>query len=1644
MPLARRAQRPVVGILAASILGASLAVTTEAAPPRAQQLLAAMPLYFVENCGQADSRIAYSVTRGGYRVLFSTEGIAYTFDGPRETAETDGTKKTPPPPAERWVLRVSFHGANPAVRIAPGKQARAAFHFFRGPREAWTTDVGSFESIVYENLWPGIDLVYSGEKGELKATFIVRPGADPEKIRVAYTGAEEVEVTRGGGLRISTPSGGIEEGAPVTFQESGSARQAVEASYVVREGPSGAWTCGFVVGAYDPSKTLAIDPPILTYSGFIGGSYEDYGRSIAVDSSGCAYVTGNTDSLETTFPETGGPDLTANGSMDAFVAKVAADGASLIYCGYIGGSGYNWGYGIAVDSSGCAYVTGSTDSTEGTFPETGGPDLTFNDTEFQYDAFVTKVAANGASLTYCGYIGGASDDRGQGIAVDSSGCAYVTGYTASTEATFPETGGPDLTYNSSTDAFVAKVAANGASLAYCGYIGGSGLDNGAGIAVDSSGCAYVTGDAESTESDFPVTDGPDLTFNGANFLNDTFVAKVASDGASLTYCGYIGGSGYDYGYGIAVDSSGCAYVTGRTTSTQPTFPVSGGPDLTHNGGSNDAFVTKITTLPDGGITVSSANGSTTGASSAATLSWQHTIGSASNRILIVGVAIGGSTSPTVSSVTWNGTALTQVTSGSVNGTNCRAEMWYLLNPGTGVGKTITVTLSGSARFTAGAVVFAGVHQTTPFDTFSSATGNSTAPSVAATSAATDVVIDVLAAAGTPTATAGAGQTSEWTQVTSGGTNVRGAGSIEVGAASVTMSYTLSASGRWAIGAVSLNPSYTTAVELASFDASQTTGGGMELVWRTGLEADNLGFHLWRERGAERVRITPSLIAGSALLFGDALPRDAGHAYRFFDPDGTPSDRYVLEDVDLQGARTLSHPVRGSARHAVESRGQAAGPRQALESSPTFSRRTRTMTAHPESHRLGARRTARSSANALSPLSTQWALAASPASLKILVCDEGWYRLTGAELVAAGLDPAVDPRRLQLFADGREIPLRVTGRGGRRLDPRDAVEFYGMGLDTLSTDTRVYWLTAGSAWGARIDRLAAGRPPMTAPPSFPFSVEHRLRSTYFASLRNSDAGNFFGEIITAEPVEVLLDVPHPDRTTTGGDATLRVTLQGVTKVSHSVSVLFNGIEAGSIQFEGQELRTEEFQLAADTLLAGVNSVIIASSGGETDMSLLDSIELAYRHTWDADGDELRCVLPAGTRTTIRGFSTPELRVIDVTDPDRPCELRPTVRKDGASYAVVVAASIRGARELYAFADTRAMQPAGIVRNRPSRRHEGLAGAWIAMIAHESLLPELAPLEALRRSQGYTVAAIDVADLYDEFTFGAKSPDALKKFLTTVPTAPRSALLAGDASVDPRDFLGRGDFDLVPTRLLDTSYLETASDDWFGDFDGDGIPEVPIGRLPARTPEEARTIVAKIVGYESGGDGAWARDVLLVADRNEGFDFEAATRDLASLVPSDLAVREVFLGQGDPAAARDELLAGLAAGGLFVNYVGHGSVEIWSRGVLTSRDVRVLANGPRLPFVAIMDCLNGFFHDVNSESLAEAFLQAEDGGAVAVWASSGLTDPTGQVELDRALLRALFDGRGRTIGEAVREAKAATGSDDIRKSWILLGDPATRLR
>jgi hypothetical protein len=319
-------------------------------------------------------------------------------------------------------------------------------------------------------------------------------------------------------------------------------------------------------------------------------------------------------------------------------------------------------------------------------------------------------------------------------------------------------------------------------------------------------------------------------------------------------------------------------------------------------------------------------------------------------------------------------------------------------------------------------------------------------------------------------------------------------------------------------------------------------------------------------------------------------------------------------------------------------------------------------------------------------------------------------------------------------------------------------------------------------------------------------------------------------------------------------------------------------------------------------------------------------------------------------------------------------------------------------------------------------------------------------ALRKSQNRTVAVVTTDQLFDAYNFGERTPFALRDYLQAASqganSKPQAVLLMGDASLDPRNYLGLGDFDFVPTRLIETEAFKTASDDWFSDFGDTGFATIPTGRIPARTVADASLVVSKIVNYENGSTaGPWMQQVLVIADQNAGVDFTAEANTAAFTLPASLTTTKILADGLDPATASQEIIAGINAGALLVNYTGHGSEQQWSfADLLDNTSATALTNGNRLPVFLIMDCLNGFFQDVYEESLSSALLFAPNGGAVGVWASSGFTTAPPQASMNQALLSALASNPSQSIGAAIITGKAGILDPDVRRTWNFFGDPA----
>jgi hypothetical protein len=860
---------------------------------------------------------------------------------------------------------------------------------------------------------------------------------------------------------------------------------------------------------------------------------------------------------------------------------------------------------------------------------------------------------------------------------------------------------------------------------------------------------------------------------------------------------------------------------------------------------------------------------------------------------------------------------------------------------------------------------------------------------------------------------------------------------------------VSAFSDWTVG----EPAAPTAVRLTGFTATEVDGEIM-LKWQTGYEARNLGYYIYREQNGQRTRITPSLVAGSALRLQTHTVMGAGLSYTWYDRSpamrglfaagGFRDATYWLEDVDVDGTRTLHGPIAPATELSLmksDSRAQSETLNE-VQPRPTISgvkiSGWPAAFASQQSELLTPPKG--SSKTAL----TQRDIAGTP-GVKISVAESGWRRITVSELLAAGLNPKGKATQLQLYANAIEVPIKLSG-DGKLASESDYFEFYGHALDSPTDKSQTYYLLIGNTSGKRISVSNAGRPGEPGgPESFDYTLERKDRSLYYAGLLNGDAENFFGDIVRRTLANEILTISHLD-SASGGQARLEVSLAGVTKQTHNVSVSLNGQSLGTIDFNDNENPTMSFDLAASLLTEGDNTVQLTALNGDLDISLVEKLRITYPHLYVADNNALTFSVNSARTKRISGFTAGDIRVVDITDPGSVTELKPAITQDGPdSYLADVQVpngSTRNVRTLMVFADSTARSADRIRSNQPSSWWSHVSGSDYVIITGKELMGSLEPLASLRRGQGMVVDVIDVEDIYDEFSFGQHSPQAIHDFLQTATNTwlrkPHFVVLAGDATLDPNDYLGTGQPDVVPTKMLDTTLLETASDDWMADFDGDGVADLAIGRLPVSTPAAMDTVVAKIVSYESMSAGT--RSALLVSDNG----FEPSSGSVQALLPSAMPFVNIYRNSADDATIHDQIVTALNQGPTLANYFGHGSNEVWTGApLLSSPDAAGLTNQNRLTVFQMMTCFNGYFQDTYSVSLAEALLKSP-GGAVAVWASSGMTDPPGQVQIDEEFYRQVFSGSPPVLGDAVRIAKRTTNDADVRRTWTLFGDPATRLR
>lgn len=631
-------------------------------------------------------------------------------------------------------------------------------------------------------------------------------------------------------------------------------------------------------------------------------------------------------------------------------------------------------------------------------------------------------------------------------------------------------------------------------------------------------------------------------------------------------------------------------------------------------------------------------------------------------------------------------------------------------------------------------------------------------------------------------------------------------------------------------------------------------------------------------------------------------------------------------------------------------------------------------------------------------------------------------------------------RWQLYVNGNEQAVLIGGDG-------DFVEFYGRGIDTPEADAQIYFLVIGNTNGKRIAstvrRTIGGR---VIAGNYAQSVTKKERFIYSQSFLNGDAENFFGSVINQTGSIISFDLTGVDFASP--DSTIDVGVQGLTETAHQIQVTLNGHDLGAINGNLRTLAKRQFAIPTAFLLEGANSLKLNSLNGNGDVSLFESIKIGYARKYLVRQNSLSFYTDNYRAAYVGNFTSPAVRVFDVTNADSPLLITnlPIERTNGA-YRLFIPAS-RG-RVMFAVEDSAVSAPDSIAPNQPSALSNSNHNADLIIITHKNWAAQANDWATYRRAQNLSVEVVDVEDVYDEFNFGVLNALSIRSFLKYASsnwnTLPKYVLLIGDATYDPKNYTGGGNNNFIPTKMVDTFFTETGSDDALADFNDDGLTELAIGRLPVRNGETVTQLLNKVTAFEKTVGQGFSRGVIFASDLPNGYDFEGLSSRLRNQLPQSVNSYMINRGSTD---GRAKLLAEINNGRFFVNYSGHGTSSAWIDGSFFSSPDALRLTNDNLSIFTMLTCLNGYFINADStpasDGLAEVLLKAQN-GAVASWASSGLTTPDVQEIMATRFYGQLGAGNFTRLGDLIKDAKTSiSGGRDVRLSWVLLGDPTLKVK
>jgi uncharacterized repeat protein (TIGR01451 family) len=690
-------------------------------------------------------------------------------------------------------------------------------------------------------------------------------------------------------------------------------------------------------------------------------------------------------------------------------------------------------------------------------------------------------------------------------------------------------------------------------------------------------------------------------------------------------------------------------------------------------------------------------------------------------------------------------------------------------------------------------------------------------------------------------------------------------------------------------------------------------------------------------------------------------------------------------------------------------------------------------------------------------------------VKISVSNDGLYYMGSAEI--SSLLGMADSKVKQLIKSGN-LALSNQGNNIAYIPAYDmaGLFFYAQGIDSMYTKENIYWLYRGK--GLQMGSLKGAGPAPAGYSTFIETVHAEEDKVVAPALAKDPASDywFWDYIISENPVygtsTFTIHADGVDDTDASATATLSVNLHGLTDDSsikpdhHVVITLINGNNTATVlepategndKWDGQSPQTVQYSFSQELLTEGDNTIEVKGlldTGAQYSIFFVDSFDLTYQRLYEANENSLIFRAEGALPLSVYGFTKPDLFVFDITDPDKPVfNMATTIDGSGGNYSISFMPTL-GSRYLATASDA-ATAVLNAWADSPSTLSSKKNRADYIIITTNELAEAAQELAHYREGQGLKTMVVDLEDIMDEFNYGISSPEAIHGFLSYAyanwKKAPKYVVLAGDGTYDYKDNMGIGD-NLVPTLMAETPQIISPSDNLFADIDGDHVPDIAIGRLPVLTAEELRGVINKIIAYEST---AGNRVVMLADNQDDGGNFPSDSDEMAALIPRGYSVGKIYLSGYTLAQARQLLFDEINNGTILLNYIGHAGMDLLANeGLLRMSDVASLQNSGK-PFVlAAMTCTVGNFALPGYDSLSEALVTKDRGGAVAVWAPTGLSINSEAVLLDEAFLMSTFTGRKQTLGDVVLKAleKGSINgvSDYILDIYNIIGDPALKLK